>query len=210
MSKIDLRTGCFCNTGDCQKHLGLTSDEMLSNFNAGHVCGDQMDIIDGKPTGSVRISFGHMSSFEDAWTFLQFIQDCFLISCDNYVNNPSYLLNVENSSDTQSSLNGSEFDAKAKKSQEICHNDSSIGLSHPDSHISLNGSELHYPNGKSGTSIPEANGWLGLTNEKHHDSVNFANRGQYELKQLLIYPVKSCAPFEVRYTVDGFIFIVLN
>lgn len=32
-----------------------------------------MDLIDGQPTGSVRISFGYMSTLEDAQAFLTFI-----------------------------------------------------------------------------------------------------------------------------------------
>ncbi|XP_071942133.1 molybdenum cofactor sulfurase-like isoform X2 [Antedon mediterranea] len=75
---IQLRTGCFCNTGACQKFLGLTSDKVKKNFEAGHKCGDDKDLIDGQPTGSVRISFGYMSSWKDAKRFLQFIRECFM------------------------------------------------------------------------------------------------------------------------------------
>lgn len=32
---------------------------------AGHVCWDDRDILNGKPTGAIRISFGYMSTFED-------------------------------------------------------------------------------------------------------------------------------------------------
>lgn len=35
-------------------------------YQAGHVCWDDHDIIHGKPTGAVRVSFGYMSTFEDA------------------------------------------------------------------------------------------------------------------------------------------------
>ncbi|NXN10514.1 MOCOS sulfurase, partial [Indicator maculatus] len=70
---IQLRTGCFCNTGACQMHLGLSNEDIQRNLQAGHVCGDDIDLVDGQPTGSVRISFGYMSSFEDAQTFLNFI-----------------------------------------------------------------------------------------------------------------------------------------
>ena len=45
---------------------------------AGHVCGDDLDLIDGLPTGSVRVSFGFSSTLEDAETFLSFVCDCFL------------------------------------------------------------------------------------------------------------------------------------
>ncbi|XP_010192128.1 PREDICTED: molybdenum cofactor sulfurase [Mesitornis unicolor] len=70
---IHVRTGCFCNTGACQLHLGISNEDIQRNLQAGHVCGDDIDLIDGRPTGSVRISFGYMSSFEDAQTFLKFI-----------------------------------------------------------------------------------------------------------------------------------------
>ncbi|KAJ7313878.1 hypothetical protein JRQ81_005651 [Phrynocephalus forsythii] len=78
---IHLRTGCFCNTGACQQHLGITSDDIRKNLQAGHVCGDDIDIIDGHPTGSVRISFGYMSTFKDAHTFLNFITATRLSGC---------------------------------------------------------------------------------------------------------------------------------
>lgn len=45
---------------------------------AGHVCGDNIDLVDGQPTGSVRVSFGYMSTFEDCQNFLNFVVDCFV------------------------------------------------------------------------------------------------------------------------------------
>ncbi|XP_053570573.1 molybdenum cofactor sulfurase [Bombina bombina] len=75
---IHLRTGCFCNTGACQKHLGLSNSDVKNNLQSGHICGDDMDIIDGCPTGAIRISFGFMSTFEDARTFLKFIIESFV------------------------------------------------------------------------------------------------------------------------------------
>lgn len=30
--KVHLRTGCFCNTGACQKYLGLNAQDLLDNF----------------------------------------------------------------------------------------------------------------------------------------------------------------------------------
>ncbi|XP_027432916.1 molybdenum cofactor sulfurase isoform X1 [Zalophus californianus] len=70
---IHLRTGCFCNTGACQRHLGISDEMVKKHLQAGHVCGDNVDLIDGQPTGSVRISFGYMSTLEDAQAFLRFI-----------------------------------------------------------------------------------------------------------------------------------------
>ncbi|KAF9589840.1 hypothetical protein IFM89_028775, partial [Coptis chinensis] len=45
---------------------------------AGHVCWDDHDIVCGKPTGAVRISFGYMSTFEDAKEFINFIVKSFV------------------------------------------------------------------------------------------------------------------------------------
>ncbi|GJQ69281.1 putative sulfurates the molybdenum cofactor [Trypoxylus dichotomus] len=75
---IQLRTGCFCNPGSCQRHLNLTANEVNKHYEKGHVCGDQNDLIEGVPTGSVRISFGYMSNKKDADEFLNMIKECFL------------------------------------------------------------------------------------------------------------------------------------
>ncbi|XP_046583954.1 molybdenum cofactor sulfurase-like isoform X1 [Haliotis rubra] len=78
LQDVHLRTGCFCNIGACQKYLHLTSKQIRENFQAGHVCGDDQDMIDGHPTGSVRISFGYMSTYGDAVQCLRFITEYFL------------------------------------------------------------------------------------------------------------------------------------
>ena len=46
-----------------------------------------MDLIDGKPTGSIRISFGYCSTLEDAQQFLRFVEECFLVTGDHAVSN---------------------------------------------------------------------------------------------------------------------------
>uniref|UniRef100_A0A3P9K1V6 Molybdenum cofactor sulfurase n=1 Tax=Oryzias latipes TaxID=8090 RepID=A0A3P9K1V6_ORYLA len=75
---IHVRTGCFCNTGACQAFIGITNQQMKRNLQAGHVCGDSIDLVDGQPTGSVRVSFGYMSTFEDCQKFLSFVAECFV------------------------------------------------------------------------------------------------------------------------------------
>ncbi|CAB1425118.1 unnamed protein product [Pleuronectes platessa] len=75
---IHVRTGCFCNTGACQSFLGITDQQMRRNLQAGHVCGDGIDLVDSQPTGSVRVSFGYMSTFEDCQKFLNFVAECFV------------------------------------------------------------------------------------------------------------------------------------
>ncbi|XP_076456194.1 molybdenum cofactor sulfurase-like [Babylonia areolata] len=75
---IHLRTGCFCNIGACQTFLGISDTTIMDNLNAGHVCGDDRDLMDGRPTGSVRVSFGYMSALTDAARCLDFLASCFL------------------------------------------------------------------------------------------------------------------------------------
>ncbi|XP_057461598.1 molybdenum cofactor sulfurase isoform X2 [Actinidia eriantha] len=77
LSGIQLRTGCFCNPGACAKYLGLSHLDLLSNIEAGHICWDDHDIVHGKPTGAVRVSFGYMSTFEDAKKLINFIVNSF-------------------------------------------------------------------------------------------------------------------------------------
>lgn len=99
---IYLRTGCFCNPGACQRQLRLSNDELKQHFQvcviysmrnalieslkahsiqlflqAGHICGDGNDLIDGTPTGAVRISMGYMTTKENVDAIIQLIRDCF-------------------------------------------------------------------------------------------------------------------------------------
>ena len=56
----------------------MENETVLFLFKAGHVCGDSVDLVDGQPTGSVRVSFGYMSTFEDCEKFLNFVATCFV------------------------------------------------------------------------------------------------------------------------------------
>ncbi|CAH2071376.1 unnamed protein product, partial [Iphiclides podalirius] len=52
---INVRTGCFCNSGSCQRHLTVSNKEMKEMYKAGHKCGDEIDLINGHPTGAIRM-----------------------------------------------------------------------------------------------------------------------------------------------------------
>lgn len=76
---IQFRTGCFCNPGACQEALKLSDAQALENFETGgHVCGDHIDLVDGRPTGAIRISFGKDSIWEDMDIFVTFLQKTFV------------------------------------------------------------------------------------------------------------------------------------
>ena len=71
---IQLRTGGLCNPGGIAASLDLTPQEMRANFAEGLRCGNDVDILNGKPTGVVRVSLGAMSSIEDVHAFLAFLR----------------------------------------------------------------------------------------------------------------------------------------
>ncbi|KAK9867044.1 hypothetical protein WJX84_002335 [Apatococcus fuscideae] len=78
LSGILLRTGCFCNPGACALHLGMTPADVQQNFENGHACWDDMDLIDGRPTGAVRVSFGYMNTLQDAAAVVRMLQQYFV------------------------------------------------------------------------------------------------------------------------------------
>ncbi len=45
--------------------------DLRDNYEAGHVCWDERDVIRGRPTGAVRVSLGHVSCYQDVCTFLR-------------------------------------------------------------------------------------------------------------------------------------------
>ncbi|CAJ0609099.1 unnamed protein product [Cylicocyclus nassatus] len=75
---IDLRTGCFCNSGACQMYLEIGNNQLRQYYEEGKECGDTRDVIDGRPTGAVRVSFGRQSTIEDVLILEQMIDYCFL------------------------------------------------------------------------------------------------------------------------------------
>lgn len=78
VNNIQFRTGGLCNPGGVASHLGLSTDDMRQNYAAGHRCGSLNDILNGKPTGALRVSFGAMSSLQDVTAFVDFIQEFFV------------------------------------------------------------------------------------------------------------------------------------
>ena len=75
---IHIRSGGLCNPGGIASSLGLAPWEMKRNFSAGQRCGGDNDIIEGKPTGALRVSLGAMSNIQDISTFVEFIKEFFV------------------------------------------------------------------------------------------------------------------------------------
>uniref|UniRef100_A0A1D1Z618 Molybdenum cofactor sulfurase n=1 Tax=Anthurium amnicola TaxID=1678845 RepID=A0A1D1Z618_9ARAE len=75
---IHLRVGGFCNPGSVTKWFNITQDEMMMAFESGKVCGDDRDIINKKPTGSIRVSLGAMTTIDDVLAFINFAREHFI------------------------------------------------------------------------------------------------------------------------------------
>ena len=75
---IQIRSGGLCNPGGIASSLELEPWEMERNFSAGQRCGGENDIMDGKPTGSLRVSLGAMSSLQDILIFVDFVKEFFV------------------------------------------------------------------------------------------------------------------------------------
>jgi molybdenum cofactor sulfurtransferase len=78
---IHIRSGGHCNPGGVQQYCGLSSEEMKANFDSGKICGDDLDVMNGKPVGAVRVSLGAMSTLDDVLRFVTFVKE-------EYVNKP--------------------------------------------------------------------------------------------------------------------------
>lgn len=78
IKNIHLRTGGLCNPGGIAMSLGLSPWEMRDNFSSGHRCGSEIDVLNGKPTGVMRVSFGAMSTLNDVDRFVNFIEEFFV------------------------------------------------------------------------------------------------------------------------------------
>ena len=74
LNNIQLRTGGVCNPGGIASALEMSPMEMRNNFDEGLRCGNELDEINGKPTGIVRVSLGAMSSLKDIEYFISFLQ----------------------------------------------------------------------------------------------------------------------------------------
>ncbi|XP_057197994.1 molybdenum cofactor sulfurase isoform X1 [Triplophysa rosa] len=164
---IHVRTGCFCNTGICQHYLAISNHDVKTNLQAGHVCGDNIDVVEGRPTGSIRVSFGYMSSFEDCQNFLRFIANCF-------VDKP-FTLDQERLGRLMTSA---PVDITAS-SQSF----------HP---TPITYGKAGHENGQViGQSVRE------VPSEEDVSKERKKNGSTHTLTNLFIYPVKSCASFEV-------------
>ena len=78
INNVHLRTGNLCNPGGVSHALGMDAKDLMENYSVGLRCSSDRDILNGKPTGVVRLSFGAMSTLADVNQFLTFVKDSFV------------------------------------------------------------------------------------------------------------------------------------
>lgn len=193
---IHLRTGCFCNIGACKEFLNLSNEQIKKNLSAGHVCGDNVDLIDGKPTGSVRISFGYMSNFDDAKTFLRFLVECFLEQASNVVSAVGRC-DISSGVDQSRHFRSEETEdltlmSPSRNLLQIQHQSNDTGSNfcqecdNRPSNLLSDLATKPFVNGDSKTDLSEL--------RKNNSSLLYCG---LRLEQICLYPIKSCAAFKV-------------
>ncbi|CAN6611434.1 hypothetical protein TRVA0_004S04104 [Trichomonascus vanleenenianus] len=80
---INIRTGTLCNTGSAAQYIGIDEQEIITNYANGHVCGDDNDIMNDKPTGAIRASLGACSSRSDIMSLVSCLQEFYLDTADS-------------------------------------------------------------------------------------------------------------------------------
>ncbi|XP_041601821.1 molybdenum cofactor sulfurase [Vulpes lagopus] len=184
---IHVRTGCFCNTGACQRHLGISDEMVKKHLQAGHVCGDDVDLIDGQPTGSVRISFGYMSTVEDAQAFLRFIIAMQLHQSDGQPLPETMPAEAGAPSDSEAQdAIPAIMDGCSSSPQEDAPIASGVCSDLPST---VGAADLHSP-------LPMTTGTQHTPLERAAGVLD-GGLGPYVITNLYLYPIKSCAAFEV-------------
>ncbi|OJJ40892.1 hypothetical protein ASPWEDRAFT_124227 [Aspergillus wentii DTO 134E9] len=75
---IQIRSGSLCNPGGTASSLGWTGSELRRHYSSGLRCGDDHDVMDGRPTGVLRVSVGAMTNMKDIDTFVDFVEEFYM------------------------------------------------------------------------------------------------------------------------------------
>ncbi|KAF8477551.1 pyridoxal phosphate-dependent transferase [Kalaharituber pfeilii] len=75
---IHIRTGGLCNPGGIESYIGLKPWEIKQNYESGHRCWDDQDVLHGKPTGAIRVSIGPMTTYKDITRFVAFLKEFYV------------------------------------------------------------------------------------------------------------------------------------
>ncbi|CAD7702725.1 unnamed protein product, partial [Ostreobium quekettii] len=211
LNNIYIRTGCFCNPGACSKALGLTFQSIIGNYEAGHICGDDFDLVDGVPTGVVRVSIGYSTSFEEVYRFLTFITTYFVHSeaeigaagpCQNECTK-HFVDRAPNTAEAQQSEGVAPFVEWRPTPTLLQAATELAGDGCPRQRLNARGDgcpsspeEASIVNSPSIEALRQAAHAQSGANGESTSAVRPCSRGR--LEQLFLYPVKSCGAQQVQ------------
>jgi molybdenum cofactor sulfurtransferase len=82
--KIFVRAGQLCNPGGIASHLNFNIWHIKRLWSNGHRCGQAhltgTEIVNGKPTGVVRVSLGAMTTLANVDAFITFLREEFMVA----------------------------------------------------------------------------------------------------------------------------------
>lgn len=78
VQNIQLRSGSVCNPGGTASSLGWSATDLRRHYSTGLRCGDDHDIIKGRPTGILRVSLGAMTNMKDIDSLVDFIEEFYV------------------------------------------------------------------------------------------------------------------------------------
>lgn len=82
---IHVRSGSLCNPGGTSSNLEWSPDDMRRAYEtSGHRCSEPIQILDGRPTGMVRVSLGAMNTGVDVDTFVAFVAGLAEMECNAF------------------------------------------------------------------------------------------------------------------------------
>lgn len=58
--------------------MNLSNEDVRNHYKVGRTCGDDNDLVDGIPTGSVRVSIGYMTNMNNINALIDMIRHCYI------------------------------------------------------------------------------------------------------------------------------------
>ncbi|KAJ5895103.1 hypothetical protein N7495_006794 [Penicillium taxi] len=78
VQNLQIRTGSVCNPGGTASSLGWAGEELRRHYTTGLRCGDDHDILGGRPTGILRVSLGAMTNIKDIESIVDFLAEFYV------------------------------------------------------------------------------------------------------------------------------------